>query len=120
MLKFPKIEGAIAQEVREALTKSIPPQLATKADVSLAMDMAIHAVNSAFAAAETTLQRLPAEPGAQITRAISLVLFMQLMEVHLGASKDAMNNVFARLAAEELMRSMGLHDGGIVATVRES
>lgn len=120
MLKFPRIEGAMAQEVRETLTKSIPPQLPAKADVNLALDMAIHATNSAFAAAEQTLQRLPVEPGAQTTRAVSLVLFMQLMEAHLGASKDAMNNVFARLAAEALMRSMGLHDGGIVATVRES
>lgn len=120
MLKFPRIEGAMAQGVRDTLAKSIPPAIAAKGDVNLALDMAIHATNSAFAAAEQTLQRLPVEPGAQITRAVSLVLFMQLMEAHLGASKDAMERAMARLAAEALMRSMGLHDGGLVATVRES
>jgi hypothetical protein len=96
----------MAQKVREELVGSIPPGLRQRGDQSLAYDMAVHATNSAFEAAERVLERLEGN-SETITRAVALVMFMQLMDAQVGAARSAMERVFTKLAVEAMVRNMG-------------
>lgn len=119
MLKFPRIEGDMGREIRATILDNIPPQIRARGDMNMAFDIAVHAVNEAFASAEATLGRMDAGNSDMTTRAAAFVIFMQIMEAQVGAAKDAMTNVFARLAMEAMLRRMGMGDTIIATPTRE-
>lgn len=103
MLKFPKIEGPMAQAIRAELLTQVPPSALAKGDADRAFQAAVDAVNAAFETAAASLERLSGDGQSDmVTRSMAMIMFMQLMEAQVGAAKDAVHRVLARLAVEQL------------------
>lgn len=104
MLKFPKIEGPMAQAIRAELLTQVPPSALAKGDADRAFQAAVDAVNAAFETAAASLERLSGDGRSDmVTRSMAMIMFMQLMEAQVGAAKSALLNVLARMAVEDLV-----------------
>ena len=97
---LPRVEGTIARELRRGLLTDLP-QTAKVADVEMAMDLALHAINEGLASAELVLGQLSTLPGerGRITRAAALTFFLAISSAYHESATQKMQDTLARVGA---------------------